>query len=120
MVSGRLPKLPVNFDELEARAHATMPPRLVSCVAGGSGNEHTQKANVAAFERRGLIPRMLVGAEKRDLSIDLFGHTLPSPIFMSPRGRKAAEGTASDPSATGPHRQPQDRHVRRHSRRRYA
>jgi lactate 2-monooxygenase len=85
-LSGRLPKLPVNFDELEARAHATMPRSLVSYVAGGCGNEHTQKANVAAFERRGLIARMLVGAEKRDLSIDLFGHMLPSPIFMSPIG----------------------------------
>lgn len=85
-LSGRLPKLPVNFSEIEARAHAAMPPELVSYVAGGCGNEHTQNLNVTAFERWGLIPRMFVGADKRDLSINLFGMSLPSPIFMSPIG----------------------------------
>jgi lactate 2-monooxygenase len=83
-LSGRLPKLPVDFRELEARAHAAMSPSLVSYVAGGCGNEHTQNINVSAFERWGLIPRMLVGAAKRDLSIDLFGMRLPTPLFMSP------------------------------------
>jgi lactate 2-monooxygenase len=85
-LSGRLPSLPVDFGGLEARAHAAMPPGLVSYVAGGCGNEHTQKINVSAFERWGLIPRMLVGAAKRDMSINLFGMRLPTPIFMSPIG----------------------------------
>ena len=85
-LNGRLPKLPVDFRELEARAHAAMPPGLVSYVAGGCGNEHTQNINVSAFERWGLIPRMFVGAAKRDMSIDLFGMRLPTPIFMSSIG----------------------------------
>jgi lactate 2-monooxygenase len=85
-LSGRVPSLPVDFGGLEARAHAAMPPGLVSYVAGGCGNEHTQKINVSAFERWGLIPRMLVGAAKRDMSINLFGMRLPTPIFMSPIG----------------------------------
>jgi lactate 2-monooxygenase len=85
-LSGRLPKLPVNFSDLEVRAHAAMPPGLVSYVAGGCGNEHTQTVNVSAFEKWGLIPRMLVGAAKRDMSIELFGMSLPTPIFMSPIG----------------------------------
>ena len=85
-LNGRLPKLPVDFRELEERAHAAMPPGLVSYVAGGCGNEHTQSINVSAFERWGLIPRMFVGAAKRDMSIDLFGMRLPTPIFMSPIG----------------------------------
>jgi lactate 2-monooxygenase len=85
-LSGRLPSLPVDFGGLEARAHAAMPPGLVSYVAGGCGDEHTQNINVSAFKRWGLIPRMLVGAAKRDMSINLFGMRLPSPIFMSPIG----------------------------------
>lgn len=85
-LSGRLPKLPVNFSDLEARAHAAMPPGMVSYVAGGCGNEHTQNINVTAFERWGLIPRMFVGAAKRDMSINLFGMSLPTPLFMSPIG----------------------------------
>lgn len=59
---------------------------LVSYVAGGCGDEHTQNINVTAFARWGLIPRMFVGASKRDMSINLFGMSLPSPIFMSPIG----------------------------------
>jgi lactate 2-monooxygenase len=55
-------------------------------VAGGCGNEHTQNINVSAFERWGLIPRMFVGAAKRDMSISPFGMRFPSPLFMSPIG----------------------------------
>ncbi|MFB6450228.1 lactate 2-monooxygenase [Bradyrhizobium tunisiense] len=85
-LGGKLPKLPVGFRQLEARAHAAMAPGLVAYVAGGCGNEHTQNVNVSAFEQWGLMPRMLVGAAKRDLSIDLFGMRLPTPLFLSPIG----------------------------------
>ena len=84
--SGRLPRFPMRFDELEAKAHAAMPESLVSYVAGGCGDEHTQEANVAAFDKWGLMPRMFVGAKRRDLSVELFGMKLPSPLFMTPNG----------------------------------
>jgi len=85
-LSGRLPQFPMRFDELEAKAHAAMPEGLVSYVAGGCGDERTQEANVAAFDKWGLMPRMFVGAKRRDLSVELFGMKLPSPLFMSPIG----------------------------------
>ena len=83
---GVVPDLPVQFRELEERAQAALPPSVWSYVAGGAGDEYTQRANVAAFERWGLIPRMFVGAKERDLSVDLFGMTLPTPVFMAPIG----------------------------------
>lgn len=83
---GVVPTLPVSAAELEARAQAAMPPSVWSYVAGGAGDERTQRANVTAFERWGLIPRMFVGAKERDLSVDLFGMTLPAPVFMAPIG----------------------------------
>jgi lactate 2-monooxygenase len=85
-LSGRLPRFPMRFDDLEAKAHAAMPQSLVSYVAGGCGDEQTQEANVAAFDKWGLIPRMFVGAKRRDLSVELFGMKLPSPLFMTPNG----------------------------------
>ncbi|MGH9747430.1 MAG: alpha-hydroxy-acid oxidizing protein [Candidatus Acidiferrales bacterium] len=85
-LSGKLPKLPVDFATLEKRAHAAMPPSLVSYVAGGCGDEHTQRANVTAFEHWGIVPRMMNARGARDLTIKLFGMELPSPIFMSPIG----------------------------------
>jgi len=85
-LSGRQPRFPMSFNELEAKAHATLPKSVVSYVAGGCGNERTQDANVAAFDRWGLMPRMFVGAAQRDMSIELFGMKLPTPLFMSPIG----------------------------------
>ncbi|EHI12943.1 lactate 2-monooxygenase [Mycolicibacterium thermoresistibile] len=85
-LSGVVPSLPMAFAELEARARAAMSPSVWSYVAGGAGDERTQRINVSAFDNWGLIPRMLVGATERDLSVNLFGLTLPSPIFMAPIG----------------------------------
>lgn len=83
---GVLPALPMAFAELAERAQATLPPGIWSYVAGGAGDEFTQRANVTAFEQWALVPRMLVGAAQRDLTVELFGLTLPSPLFLAPVG----------------------------------
>ena len=85
-LGGKQPDLPMSYGELERRAEATLSPELWSYVAGGAGNEHTQDANVTAFTRWGLMPRMLAGAAERDLSIELFGARLPSPLVLAPVG----------------------------------
>jgi lactate 2-monooxygenase len=85
-LSGVLPSLPMAFAELEGKAQAAMSPSLWSYVAGGAGDERTQQVNVAAFGHWGLMPRMFVGADERDLSINLFGMDLPSPALMAPVG----------------------------------
>lgn len=85
-VLGEVPRFPMTFDELERRAEAAMPPSVWSYVAGGAGDEHTQRANAAAFRRWGLYPRMFVGAAERDLSVELFGRTWLSPLFLAPVG----------------------------------
>ena len=85
-LSGVKPKLPVDFATLERRAEQAMPAAVWSYVAGGCGDETTQNANVAAFRGYGLTPRMLVDATTRDLSVDLFGLKLPTPLFMAPVG----------------------------------
>ncbi|MGV9415502.1 lactate 2-monooxygenase [Nocardia sp. NPDC003693] len=83
---GVVPAYPVSAAELEQRAQAALPPSIWSYVAGGAGDERTQRANVEAFDHWGIVPRMFVGAKERDLSLDLFGMTLPAPVFMSPIG----------------------------------
>ena len=83
---GVLPRFPMAYPELEARAAQALPPSVLSYVAGGAGSEHTQRANASAFRQWGLIPRMFVGATQRDLSVELFGMTLPSPLLMAPIG----------------------------------
>ena len=83
---GVVPKLPVDSATLEKRAMEAWPETIVSYVQGGCGDERTQDLNVSAFGKWGLVPRMLVDSSKRDLSIELFGIKLPTPIFMAPIG----------------------------------
>lgn len=85
-VRGTIPTLPVDFALLEARASAAMPPAVLSYLQGGCGDEFTQRHNAEAFRHWGMTPRMMVDCTKRDLSIELFGITLPSPLFMAPVG----------------------------------
>ncbi|MCV7434491.1 lactate 2-monooxygenase [Mycolicibacterium bacteremicum] len=85
-LAGVVPSFPMAFAELEERAQSALSTSVWSYVAGGAGDERTQRVNVSAFEKWGLIPRMGVGATERDLKVDLFGLTLPSPVFMAPIG----------------------------------
>lgn len=85
-LGGQTPDHPMTYEELEKRAHEALSTEIYSYVAGGAGNEHTQRANVEAFDKYALMPRMLSGAAERDLSIELFGHKLPTPLLFAPVG----------------------------------
>ncbi|MEM7780700.1 MAG: alpha-hydroxy-acid oxidizing protein [Pseudomonadota bacterium] len=85
-LQGILPDYPVDFATLERRAHEALGEMLTNYVAGGCGDEHTQDSNAGAFHHWGMVPRMMVDCTERDLSINLFGMDLPSPLFMAPIG----------------------------------
>lgn len=85
-LTGVLPSLPMSYAGLEERARRVLSPSLWSYVAGGAGDERTQDANVSAFAGWGLMPRMLVGATERDLSVQLWGRRWPAPVFLAPIG----------------------------------
>ena len=85
-VGGQRPVVPVAQAELEKAAQAAMSPAAWAYVAGGAGRESTMEANRAAFERWRIVPRVLRDVEKRDLSIELFGQRLPSPLLLCPIG----------------------------------
>jgi lactate 2-monooxygenase len=85
-LEGKLPRYPVDFAALERAAAEVLPPWVYSYVAGGAGDETTQRGNVEAFSRYGIVPRMLVGASERDLSVSVFDMQLPTPLFMCPIG----------------------------------
>jgi lactate 2-monooxygenase len=85
-LQGVVPRWPVDFAGLEARACAAMPPNVLTYVQGGCGDEFTQRENARAFQHWGMVPRMMVGTTQRDLSTTLFGKRLASPVFMAPIG----------------------------------
>ena len=84
--AGKRPVVPVSSAGLEAAARARLSPQAWAYLAGGAGRESTMAANVAAFERWRIVPRVLRDVERRDLSIELFGQRLESPMLLCPIG----------------------------------
>ena len=85
-LKGELPVYPVDYESLERAAAEVLPSWVYSYVAYGAGDGGTQRANVEAFSRYGIVPRMLVAPTERDLSVSLFDMKLPTPLFMPPVG----------------------------------
>jgi len=85
-VGGHRPAVPVAQAALEQAAQGAMSVEAWAYVAGGAGRESTMDANRAAFERHRIVPRVMRDVEKRDLSIELFGRRLPTPLLLSPIG----------------------------------
>ncbi len=67
-------------------AKQALNPRAYSYVAGGAGDEVTQRANRAAFDRWAVVPRVLRDVSRRDTSVELFGRRLPAPLLLAPVG----------------------------------
>jgi len=78
----------VSFEELEEKAREKLKNYGGAFMyAGGSaGTGSTYRANLQAFNKYAIIPRMLVNANKRSLETTIFGVVHSSPIFMAPIG----------------------------------
>jgi lactate 2-monooxygenase len=85
-VHGISSRFPFDFESIERKAFDAMPDWVYRYVSAAAGDGRTQRANIDAYSRYGIIPRMMVSPPERDLSINLFGNHLPSPMFMAPIG----------------------------------
>jgi lactate 2-monooxygenase len=83
---GEVPSLPMSYDAMRERAREVLPPEAYGYVAGSASSESTEAANRRAFDRWRIRPRMLTDVDTRDLSIELFGRTLPAPLLLAPIG----------------------------------
>jgi lactate 2-monooxygenase len=84
-VSGESP-WPIAPEEWEARAADVLEAGPFDYIAGGAGSEATMRANLEAFERRRLRPRMLTGNRERDISVEVLGTSSPTPFLLAPIG----------------------------------
>lgn len=85
-LAGEKPAFPVAIEALEDQARAALRPEAAAYLFGGAGGEETLQANRAAFRRWQLVPRMLRGVGRRDLSVVLLGRRLPAPVLLAPIG----------------------------------
>jgi lactate 2-monooxygenase len=85
-LKGAKPAVPVSPVLLEQKAREVLEPRAYDYVAGAAGGEQTARANLEAFYRWRIVPRMLRDVSQRDLSLELLGRTLPAPVLLAPVG----------------------------------
>jgi len=88
-LGGEAPAIPVAVAELEQAALEAMEPRIANYVGAGAGSEDTIRANLEAFRRRQIVPRMLRDVSERDLSITVLGTVMPAPLLLAPIGVQA-------------------------------
>jgi isopentenyl diphosphate isomerase/L-lactate dehydrogenase-like FMN-dependent dehydrogenase len=85
-LQGKTPAQPISVDALEQQAREVLKPEAFDYLAGGAGAEETIRANRDSFRRWRIVPRFLRNVVRRDLSIELLGHRLPSPVLLAPIG----------------------------------
>ncbi|MBZ5200797.1 alpha-hydroxy-acid oxidizing protein [Planomicrobium chinense] len=79
-------RLPIVYEDWEARAREVLEDGPYYYVAGGAGGERTMAANLNAFDQWKIVPRMLRNVENRDLSVELFGRKQEFPLLLAPVG----------------------------------
>ncbi len=76
-----------DFDALEERARAKLPPGAFAFAAGGADDEITLADNIAAWRRLRLLPRMLRDVTAIDTSVSVLGERIAAPLMVAPTGR---------------------------------
>jgi isopentenyl diphosphate isomerase/L-lactate dehydrogenase-like FMN-dependent dehydrogenase len=101
------PEWPIAAADWERAAEERLDPGAFGYIAGGAGAESTMRANLDAFSRWRLRPRMLAGNAARDLSVNVLGTRSPAPFFLAPVGvlsiahEEAEVGVARAAAASG-------------------
>jgi isopentenyl diphosphate isomerase/L-lactate dehydrogenase-like FMN-dependent dehydrogenase len=70
--------------ELEKLAERVLPPAHFGYIYQGAGNGESKIANRDAYSRYDVQPRRLHGIADADMSIEMFGETWDTPLFLSP------------------------------------
>lgn len=101
------PDWPIDADDWERIAREKLDTGAYGYIAGGAGGEATVRANLSAFERWRIRPRMLTGNVQRDQSVEVLGLRSPAPFLLAPLGvlsiahEQAELGVAQAAAAAG-------------------
>jgi lactate 2-monooxygenase len=85
-MSGQRPLRPVGWAELERRAEAALASGPRGYIWGAAGTGDTLRANLDAFRRWRIVPRMLHDVSQRSLARTVLGTEMPAPLLTAPVG----------------------------------
>ena len=75
-----------NIEDLQRLALRRLPRGVYDFIERGAEDDKAIRANREAFDHWALLPRVLRDVSTRDLSVQLFGKRLQSPILVAPAG----------------------------------
>lgn len=78
------PASPVTISDFIPLAKARLPKATFDYITSGSEDEVTLRDNVEAFRRLRILPPLLHGVQKTDLSTTVLGQKISMPIMLAP------------------------------------
>jgi lactate 2-monooxygenase len=85
-MAGQVPAHPTSWAGWEEAAAAKLADGPRGYLFGGAGSEDSMRANLEAFRRWRILPRMLRDVAERDMATELLGTAMPAPVLMAPVG----------------------------------
>jgi L-lactate dehydrogenase (cytochrome) len=73
-----------NIEDFKKLAKKNLPSPIFHYIDGGADDETTLKRNTESFAKCDLIPNILASVGEPDLSVNVFGHKIDMPLFLSP------------------------------------
>jgi len=73
-----------NIEDFKKLAKKNLPAPIFHYIDGGADDEKTLKRNTESFSKCDLIPNILASVGEPDLSVNVFGHKIDMPLFLSP------------------------------------
>src|SRR5207302_3697713 len=73
-----------NFHDFRELARRRLPSPIFNYIDGGADDEVSLRRNTASFEECDLVPSVLRGVEKVDMSVTIMGQKLATPFYCSP------------------------------------
>ncbi len=73
-----------NFHDFRELARRRLPGPIFDYIDGGADDEQSYRRNTASFETCDLVPNVLRGVEKVDMSVTVMGQKLALPVYCSP------------------------------------
>ncbi len=86
MIGGTTPAITTDLASLETAAAQVLDPAPLGYIVPSAGGGSTARANVAAFERWRIVPRMLRDHATRELSTEVLGTPMTAPVLLGPVG----------------------------------
>ncbi|UJL47412.1 alpha-hydroxy-acid oxidizing protein [Virgibacillus sp. NKC19-16] len=88
----------INVFELEKLAKAVLPKDGYDFIYGGAGDEYTLRNNIEAWNKKGILQRVLADTENPDMRTTILDQELQLPVIVAPI---AAHGIAHDSKEAG-------------------